>query len=129
MCESVEHRVMCVRLANERRKRGQDSWAYRVGLCDILERHRGSTPSDEQLAAVCNDIAKELRAKLPAAFFDIHDENADLGFIDIVDNFQEASAASFAVDRENDVLPVELVDDWLVELYDWCDLNRVWIRG
>lgn len=129
MCDSVEHRVHCFQLANERRKQGKDPWAYRVDLKSITERHSGTTPTDAQLAQVCNDIAKALKAKLPATFFDLHHEDADMNFIDIIEALEAASVADFASDRDNGVKPVDLVNGWLSELYDWCDVNRVWTSG
>lgn len=130
MCDSVEHRVLCHQLASERRARGLPSWAYRVNLRKIIDRNSDNDElTDEQYAQFCQDIAKALKAALPAKFFDLHHEDADMSFIDLIDNFETATAASFAGDRENGYAPSELVNGWLSELYDWCDVNRVWTNG
>lgn len=129
MAYSAEHRAHCYQLASERRRRGLSSWAYTVDLKRITDRHTDDELSDEQLANVCTDIVKELKAKLPAKFFDLHDPDVDMSFLDVIDSLEQASVSDFAFDRENGYQPVELVDSLLSELYDWCDNNRVWIGG
>lgn len=131
MIEFAEHRVLCHQLAAERRKRGLNSWAYRVNLKRILERDDDDDEelTDEQYAQRCQDIAKAMKSALPAQFFDLHHEDADISFIDLIDNFEQATAASFVGDRKNGYPPHEMVNGWLSELYDWCDINRVWTGG
>lgn len=125
---TVEHIVACHQSATALRRAGKPIWPHKINLAGQLkEGGRNLTPATG--ASLANKIAQELRT-LPASFFDVTNLEADPDFIDLVDSLAAMSEAEFKEDMEHfDLEPAEIIDEWLEQIYDWCDTNRVWVQG
>lgn len=125
---TVEHIVACHQHATALRKAGKPSWAHKINLHAILDAGKGhELPA--QVAEIANKLAKELR-RLPGKYFDQSSNDCDYSFIDAVEELEQMTTESLSADSKafGDE-PVEVLDGWLEEVYDWCDRNRVWTRG
>lgn len=129
MSDSVEHRVTCFEIAQNRMAQNKPTWDFTVNLREIVDRHGDEEPTDAQLIQICRDIMAELRAKLPVTLFDMTLPGADYEFLELVEYFEKIQEAELAMYRKNGDTPADMIDDYLSELYTWCDLNRVWTSG
>lgn len=112
------------RLAAERRKAGKPVWDRTVDVRSILKRDQ-ENDSDAHVAKTAHEIAVLLRAKLPAGLLDITHADYDQRIDEVVEALEAMSEDDYADDPS-----YRLVDEFngrMSELYDWADLNRVWM--
>jgi hypothetical protein len=123
MVDSVENRVMCVRLARERTSRGLPSWKATIKIKDILAEDRDNR-TEAHAASVANRIADRIKAALPV-LTNIENDGCDWDLWEIVDNLASLRPGSFEDCEDYTVL--EDLNNRLSEFYDWADKNRYWI--
>ena len=128
MPRTAEHIVSCHMHATALRRAGKPIWAHKINLQAVLDEGKGQiTP--EQVAAIGNELARELR-RLPGKFFDQSNDECDFDFLNAVDELEQMTAESLIADcKSSGDDPADVLDGWLEEIYDWCDRNRVWTRG
>lgn len=123
MTRTIEHIVEVYWLAMQRRVAGQPIWAHRINIREILHRDPDNE-SPEHAAAVGNEIAALLRAKLPASMFDVTSNDYDRDIDEIVEVLKDLNVEE-ALDGPDSVF--EELNGRLEELYDWADIQRVWL--
>ena len=112
------------RLARERRKAGKPVWDRTIDVRAILKRDP-ENDSDEHVAKTGNEVAALLRAQLPAGLLDITHADYDQRIDEVVEALESMSEDDYADDPT-----YRLVDEFngrMSELYDWADLNRIWM--
>jgi hypothetical protein len=115
----MDHMLATYRLAQERRAAGRPVWDRTVNIKRFINTDPDNI-SDEHCVKVANEIAAELRAKLPAKL--IAD---DFELEDIVETLEQLRPDSYADDPSFSA--VQDLNNTLELLYDWADLNRVWL--
>ncbi len=126
MPRTIETIVANHQLASALRAAGKPIWPHKINIKAIL-REEQSNEDPGILAAKANQIAKLLRAQVPARMLDCTDPDSDYDLIDVVELMEECTGATLADELEDGVSPVEIINDWLELLYDWADANRVWL--
>lgn len=126
MPRTVETIVANHQAAAALRAAGKPIWPRKVNIKTIL-REDQSSEDPAVIADKANRIAKLLRAQAPARMFDSTDPDCDYDFVDAVEMMEECTVASLAVDLENGVEAVDMMNGWLDAVYDWADANRVWL--
>ena len=125
MPRTIEHIVETHRLAAERRKAGKDVWAQSIAVKSILYRYDGQSITAEIAASVANEVASLLRSCLPKDKLSWKSNQADETLIEIVEGMEALKPDSYADDPSYSV--EEDFNNMLDGLYDWADLNRVWL--
>lgn len=118
MVDSVEHRVECHRLATALRKQGKPVWANRIPLNDIFDEKE----DPQSVMEKAHEVAKRLRAGLPAETLDIMSDDYDDEIEELVTDLE-----SWTLENMNGN-PVEMFNDRMSDIYDWADIKRVWLR-
>ncbi|NDI85068.1 hypothetical protein [Undibacterium crateris] len=111
-------------LASQRRAAGKPVWDRTINIKHILRRDP-QNESEEHAASVANEIAAVLRSKIPAKFLDLSNDECDSELLEIVEGMESLRADSF-IDCE-DYSALEDLNGMLSQLYDWADLERVWL--
>lgn len=117
---TVESIVACHVAVRERALAGLPAWDKTVKIKDLLE---SDSDSNAHIVTVAHTLAERLKAGLPEAMLDFHSDSFDQEIEEIIGYFAE-----LRVDDEPDGQLVEYFDDWLSQLYDWADANRVWFN-
>lgn len=123
---TIERKLSNHAAAEARRARGKPIWDRKLNLKAILADYPAGT-EDAALANKAVRIGQLLRQKLPSAMFDLHSCECDHTLLDIVEFFESATASDFSSDSQLGHEPADVFDDWLEQLYDWADDNRVWL--
>lgn len=126
MPRTVEHIVSCHQAAAELRKAGKPIWAKRINVRALIQEDQDNE-SPEHVAELSQKIGKLVRASVPAEYLDIaHNEyNRDLE--EVVESFEQCTVEVLAIDKKNGYEAVDMFNDWMEQLYDWADYNRVWL--
>lgn len=125
MPRTIEGIVECHRAARALIEKGRSPWTHKVDIRSILARD----PVNEDplhLMTISREIAAQLRAKLPARYFDITHEDYQRDLDEAVENMEDATDQTFKPCRDTPK-PVEMLNGWIDEIYDWADANRVWL--
>ena len=126
MPRTIESIVKRHRAASALRTAGKPIWKHSVDIMSIL-RKDSDNESVEHHVDVAKRIAKLMRLRLPAAYFDVTSERCDFDFLDAIENMEESSVKSFASDLENGCDSETMLNGWLECLYDWADKERIWL--
>jgi hypothetical protein len=126
MPRTIESIVDNHQRASERRKAGLPSWDCTANIKAVIYEDRGNT-SPEHIADLSVRIAKILRARLPARYFDISHPDFDFDFVDAVEFLEGCTVEGLAIDKEQGCTAAEMFNGWLDTVYDWADRNRVWL--
>lgn len=126
MPRTVEHIVACHQAAATLRKAGRPVWAKKINVKAIIHEDQGNE-SPEHISAISVRIAKLIRRRAPASYFDIGHEDFDFDFVDAVEAMEQCTVAALAEDKANGVDAVEMFNGWLETIYDWADVNRIWL--
>jgi hypothetical protein len=121
MPRTLESIVDNHRVAAARRAAGKPVWEKRVDIKSIIDRDIDNT-SEENAAAVANEIARLLRSKLGDY---LEGEKLDFELLEIVEGMEALRPDSYADDPSFTAL--EDLNNMLDGLYDWADTNRVWM--
>lgn len=126
MPRTVEHIVACHQAAGVLREAGKPIWAKRIDVKAILhEDQRNESP--EHIAAISRRIAALIRSQAPASYFDIGHSDFDFDFLDAIEAMETCTIVALAEDKANGCEAVEMFNGWLETLYDWADVNRIWL--
>jgi hypothetical protein len=126
MPRTVEHIVACHQAATQLRKAGKPIWSKRINVRALIQSDQDNeTP--EHVTDISNKIAKLIRSSVPASFFEIGHDDYNSDFVDIVENMEQCTVEILAIDKKNGVDAVDMFNDWMEQLYDWADYNRVWL--
>lgn len=126
MPRTVDHIVACHESATALRKVGKPIWTKKIDIKAIIHEDQDNV-TPEHISAISVRIAKLIRRKTPASYFDFGHDNFDFDFVDAVESMEECSVEALAQDKENGVEAVEMFNGWLDTLYDWADVNRIWL--
>ena len=126
MPRTVEHIVECHRAASALRAENKPIWRKKIDIRSIL-REDQSNEAPEHIAAISVRIAKLFRSRLPATFFDYGHDDFDDDFLDVIEAMESCTIAELAQDAKNGVEPISMFNGWLETVYDWADVNRVWL--
>ena len=116
MPRSLSLKQESAQIAHARRAAGKPTWEAQVKIKDLL----GTDTSDEHIITVAHAIAKRLRGAMPEELLDTDTDDYDSDFVDIIDDF-ETYAPKMSADMSG------ALNETLEALYDWADINRVWI--
>ena len=119
MTRDIEHIVTCHNIARARQKAGKPIWDRRIDIKRILNIDRDNT-SNEHAANVANQIGALLRSRLPQ-----HVLYGDITILEIVEGLEQLRAGSY--DGEPSITPLSDLNEMLSHLYDWSDIERVWL--
>ena len=90
------------------------NWKYQIDLSDIFNKFddEGNITTDEPIQKIAMDIYQKF-----ARFMDAHP-----------DMFEEDYSTEDTIDNLKYCDSVEEIDYLLIELYDFCDANRIWVN-
>ncbi|MFZ3481880.1 hypothetical protein [Sphingomonas sp. 3-13AW] len=125
MARSIDSIVAAHRTARELRAAGKPIWTYTAEIRPIINESRDQ--SVERVVDVANRIARTLRERLPAAFFDVTSDDYEMHLDEAVEDLESYTVASLSKPGGEDVEAVEMLNGRLEELYDWADRARVWL--
>ncbi|WP_323016441.1 hypothetical protein [Castellaniella sp.] len=120
MTQNIETIVAAHRIAANLRAQGKDPWTYRVRIKDLFVEN----PKNEDMSEIAQGAAKRLRAALPASMFDVTHQDYDPEIDCIVEAFE-------CICMGDDLDDGELVEEFntiLDDLYNWADINRLWVK-
>ena len=126
MPRTVEHIVSCHQAASVLRKAGKPIWSKRIDMKAIINEDQGNE-SPEHISAISQRIAALIRAQAPASYFDIGHEDFDFDFVDAVESMEGCTIEDLAQDMANECEAVDMFNGWLEAIYDWADVNRIWL--
>ena len=90
------------------------NWKYQIDLTDIFNKFddEGNITTDEPIQKISMDIYQKFNR-----FMDAHPDmfEDDYSTEDTIDNLKYCDS-------------VEEIDYLLIELYDFCDANRIWVN-
>lgn len=127
MPRTVEHIVACHQAASALREAGKPIWNKRINVRAIIAEDQGNV-SPEHVSAISVRIAKLIRAHVPAAYFDINNDDycSDLDYA--IEAMESCTVEELAQDKKTmGVDSVDMFNGWMEILYDWADHNRVWL--
>lgn len=108
------------------RAAGKPIWNRTIDIKTFLHENQDNfTPS--HIVYISTRLAEIFRARLPDSVFDIQDDDYDFDFVDTIEQMEECTLDSLAIDKENGIEAVNMFNDWLDSIYDWADRNRVWL--
>jgi hypothetical protein len=111
------------RNAAKRRAAGKPTWDRKVDITTIIQ-HDQDNESVECVVEKAHKIAKLLKACLPDDVFDMASEDYDWAFNDSVDALSALTVEEFS---DGEFSAVEEFNGHLSVIYDWADINRVWL--
>lgn len=111
------------RLANERRAQNKPAWDSKIDIRSIIKRDQGREDA-QYVVGIANEIGELLKHKVPSEYLDVESENCDWEFMEAVDALCQMTVEEFEGDEAG---AVEEFNGRLSEVYDWADLNRVWL--
>jgi hypothetical protein len=126
MPRTIEHILACHSAAEELRAAGKPIWKGTVNIKGLVGADRGNV-SAEYISQLSRRIASVLRAKLPSRYFDISSDDYDFDFVDVVEMMEACTEAELADDLKHGFEAVVMFDDWLMQIYDFADRNRIWM--
>lgn len=126
MPRTVEHIVACHQVASARRSAGRPVWGVRIDVKAIIHEDQ-SNVTPEHISSICQRIAALIRRKAPKTYFDIGHEDFDFDFVDAIEAMEQCSVEALAQDRSNGVDADQMFNDWMEVIYDWADVNRIWL--
>jgi len=128
MPRTIEHIAATYQIAAERREAGKDIWDRTVNIKDTLSAHPIADMDEfDSLELTASRIAAVLRASLPSYYFDVQHEEFDFTFNEAVESLEDMRAEYMRRDKKDGFDPVEEFNDCLEAIYDWADINRVWL--
>lgn len=126
MPRTVEHIVACHQAARALRKAGKPIWNKRIDVKSIIHEDQGNE-SPGHISKISQRIAALIRSQVPASYFDIGHEHLDFDFVDAVEAMESCTIEELAHDKANGCEAVEMFNGWLETIYDWADVNRIWL--
>ncbi len=126
MPRTVDHIVSCHQAAAARREAGRPIWDKRIDVKAIIHEDQGNE-SPEHISAISQRISRLLRTRAPKSYFDIGHNDFDFDFVDAVEAMESCTVEVLAQDKANGSEPVDMLNDWLETIYDWADVNRIWL--
>lgn len=128
MPRTIESIVASHEAATARRKAGRPIWDLTVTIKPLLHESAPEDLTVDGCARIARAIAAELKRKIPEAWRDTAHDNFNLDFEDLLERLEQATSADFEIGKDDfNLEPVNLLDGWLDELYDWADRYRVWV--
>lgn len=112
-----DFRVAVHRIANQRRAAGKPSWAHKIDIKHVLHRDQSNT-SPEYVTAV----AREIGGILQKGLSDLLDDSTDR-----YDGSLDDMVTALTSFEEEDDEALDQFNYILSDLYDWADINRVWL--
>ena len=125
MPRTVEHIVECHRAAQTLRIAGKPVWNMEIPIKEILR--SGDPTSHEGISALGRDISTAFRKALPAALFDITNDDYDREIDEIIDDIESYSAEGLDLLAAEGIDAKDMFNNRLDELYDWADRGRIWL--
>ena len=126
MPRTVEHIVSCHQAARSLREAGKPIWNKSIDIKAIIHEDQGNE-SAEHVSAISRRIAALIRHKAPAAYFDVGHEDFDFDFLDVIEAMENCTVKELAEDKANGCEAVKMLNGWLEVIYDWADVNRIWL--
>ena len=130
MPRTAEHIVACHELAEGLRRQGRRIWNATFDFKGILPEGHESMPTD-LTGTQCIELGRRYAQVIRNhpyvkrhGFLDVQREEYDSELDLLVENFECVSANPQEGETELDDL-----NDHLDALYDWADMNRVWVTG
>ncbi len=130
MPKTIELMVDCHRAAEERRRQGRHIWDLNLPLKALLSEYEGlgEEMTVEQAIELSHRIGAMLNAGVPAQWHTPEHRNFSFDYEEMFERFAQADASDFTKTADFNEEPVDVIDEWLDELYDWGDRCRVWLR-
>ena len=126
MARYVEDIVACHQAASKLRAAGKPIWSKTIDVKSIIhEDQDNETP--EHICSISKRIAELIRSKAPASYFDIGHDDFDCDFVDAVEEMESSTIKTLAEANANGDEAVDIFNGWLETIYDWADVNRIWL--
>jgi hypothetical protein len=116
------------RIYNSRRRAGKPVWDRTIDVHSILARDIDNTDTGH-CVAVGIEIGALLRSRLAPSMLDITHADYDREIDEIVECLEGMSVQDYEGPDNASFSAVNDLNSALSGLYDWADLNRVWLRG
>lgn len=116
-------------IAEGRRKKGLKIWAASIDIKSIIRENQSSEDPVillDKAKRIQKLIEMEARRVTPR-LLDEADELCDIDFSEMLSDMSTYNLEDFELDSKNGVEPVDVFNGWLNEIYDWADINRVWL--
>lgn len=126
MPRTVEHIVACHQAASALKKAGKPIWGKRIDVKSIIRENQGNE-SPEHISAMSQRIAALIRSQAPASSFDIGHADFDFDFVDAIEALETCTVEALAQDKDNGCDAVSMFNGWMEVVYDWADVNRIWL--
>jgi len=111
--------------ARELRAAGKPIWTYTVDVKTILA--ESDDTGIERISDAAIRIAAALRAKLPAAFFNITSDEYEMILDEAVEDMESYDVEGLRNLFAEGIDPLEMFNGRMEEIYDWADRARVWL--
>ncbi len=108
------------------RQAGKPVWNKRIDVKAIIHEDQ-SNESPEHISAISQRIAALIRRKVPASYFDVGHGNFDFDFVDVIEAMESCTVKDLAADKANGHKALDMFNGWLETIYDWADVNRIWL--
>jgi len=125
MARTIEGIVDSHRRASELRAAGKPIWTYTVDVKTIIA--ESDDTGIERISDAAIRIAAALRAKLPAAFFDITSDEYEMILDEAVEDMESYDVEGLRNLSAEGIDPLEMFNGRMEEIYDWADRARVWL--
>lgn len=126
MPRTVEHIVGCHQAATALRKAGKPVWRKRIDVKAIINEDQ-ENESPEHISAISIRIAALIRSQAHASYFDIGHEDFDFDFVDAIEAMESCTVEDLAEDKANGYEAVDMFNGRIETIYDWADVNRIWL--
>jgi hypothetical protein len=119
---TLENRMECHRIAHARQVACKPIWDRKIDIKGIL-REDQKNKTDAHASSVAKQIAALLRTKLPKDMLDVTKTDGDWELSEIVEYLETLEPE----DGIDGCSVLDCLNDQLAQLYDWADVNRVWL--
>lgn len=125
---SIEHLLACHKMASELQKAGKPIWKATVKIKHLLPEGCDQMPNDltpEQAADLGRQIAAVLKSRERIErqkWLDERSENYDEELADIVASLENITGV-----EDIDMSAEEELLETMSRMYDWADINRIWL--
>ncbi|MBQ69650.1 hypothetical protein CL689_06285 [Candidatus Saccharibacteria bacterium] len=122
--KNPDHLVQAHRIARDRVSRGLRSWKKSIALKAIVSSIE-DCEDPEKLVAGCKSIASLLKAVVPESHLDMCSTEYESRISEALELLEGIDVSDFEDPDDG----LSNVNYWLSDIYDYCDIHRIWIDG
>jgi hypothetical protein len=126
MTRTIEHIMATHEIASRRRAQGRRVWDREIPMKALLDEGDGDR-STARIADLAVRIAQLFKASLPVEFFEDPSGPHAEEFCDAIEEMLTWTAEGLERDQQDGIDCLAELNGHLSTIYDWADLNRVWL--